>query len=294
MAQLINILQHNIILFLLLIAIISLVIGSFLNVVICRLPVILNTAWRLECLEYLKLPMPPATQSTTTFNLLTPNSHCPSCHNQLTILQNIPIISFIILQGKCKHCNTNIAWQYPIVELLSMTLCVLVAWRFGFSLQTLAGCLLTYTLLVQAVIDYQHTFIPDEITLTMLWLGLLASLIPIFASSNVSIIGASCGYLFLWSIFWLFKLITGKDGMGYGDFKLLAMLGAWLGWQLLPLIIVLSATLGTIVGIGLIAFTKHQRSTPIPFGPYLAIAGWIALMYGKTINYAYLTWIGLI
>jgi leader peptidase (prepilin peptidase) / N-methyltransferase len=270
--------------------IIGLMVGSFLNVVIYRLPVMMNRDWRRDCREFLQLEPEPETSS---FNLMLPASHCPHCKTPIKVYQNIPVISYLFLGGKCSHCNTHIALRYPLIEAFTGLCSALVAWRFGYSIELLFGLLLTWNLIALSFIDIDHQLLPDTITLPLLWLGLLLSLFSLFADTTSSIIGAIAGYLSLWIVFHLFKLITGKEGMGYGDFKLLALFGAWLGWQFLPMIILLSSLVGAVIGITMVLLAKHDRSTPIPFGPYLAAAGWLALLWGDQINQFYLHTMGL-
>jgi leader peptidase (prepilin peptidase)/N-methyltransferase len=269
----------------------GLLVGSFLNVVIHRLPIMMQRSWRLECSEYLGIV--PDQNVSEPYNLIFPNSCCPVCRAPIKAYQNIPVISYIFLQGKCSECKTPISLRYPIIEALTALLSFLVAWHFGFTPQTGVALILTWALIALCFIDIDHHLLPDSITLPLLWLGLLLSLFNLFTDSHASIIGAIAGYLTLWSVFHLFKLITGKEGMGYGDFKLLAVFGAWLGWQYLPLIILLSSLVGAVVGIGMILIARHDRNKPIPFGPYLAAAGWIALLWGEKINGYYLHAIGL-
>lgn len=273
----------------------GLIVGSFLNVVIIRLPISLTQNWRRECYEYLELAIPASEQDkiTSKINLLLPRSHCPKCKEQLRIIDNIPVLSYILLRGKCHFCKQVISIRYPIVELLTAIGCMLVAFKFGYSWQTATGCLLTCVLLVQAGIDLDYKIIPDEITMPMLWLGVILSLYPIFADSQSSIIGAVSGYLGLLGVYWLFYIATKKEGLGYGDFKLLGMLGAWLGWQMLPLIIILSSLVGSIVGIMFLLFHKSDLNTKIPFGPFLNLAGWVALVWGPEINQWYLEYSGI-
>lgn len=265
-------------------------IGSFLNVVIYRLPVMMNRNWRRECREFLQLEPEP---ETATFNLMLPASRCPHCQVKIKPYQNIPVLSYLLLGGKCSHCKTHIAKRYPLIEAFTGVCSALVAWRFGYSIELLFALLLTWNLIVLSFIDIDHQLLPDTITLPLLWLGLFISLFAIFTDTSSSIIGAIAGYLTLWTVFQLFKLITGKEGMGFGDFKLLALFGAWLGWQFLPMIILLSSLVGAIIGIAMVVFANHNRSTPIPFGPYLAAAGWLALLWGDQINQLYLHNIGL-
>jgi len=264
----------------------GLVIGSFLNVVIHRIPIMLERQWTRDCQEHLGAAH--AVQQETPYNLLSPPSTCPECGHRIRAWENIPVLSYLFLRGKCARCGASIAMRYPLVEILTAGLSVMVAWRFGLSLATLAALALTWTLIALAMIDLETKLLPDTLTLPLLWLGLLVNLDGTFAELQASVIGAAAGYLSLWSIYQLFRLLTGKEGMGYGDFKLLAVLGAWLGWAALPQIILLSTLIGATVGIGLIAIRGRDRNVPIPFGPYLAAAGWIALMWGPQINHWYL------
>lgn len=264
--------------------IIGLLIGSFLNVVIYRLPIMMKREWRNDCLEFLELENDVPTD---VFNLALPASNCPNCQAKIQPWQNVPVLSYLLLRGKCANCKTPISARYPVVELLTAILSIIVAWHFGFGWQAAAGLVLTWVLIALSLIDLDTQLLPDVIVLPVLWLGLIASLFTIFIDSSTSIIGATAGYLVLWSVYHGFKLFTGKEGMGYGDFKLLAMLGAWLGWQYLGVIILLSSLVGAFIGITLISLNKHSRDVPIPFGPYLAIAGWIALLWGKSLNLYY-------
>lgn len=283
-------LQQNHWAFLSLIVFVGLSVGSFLNVVIFRLPKMLERQWHQDCLE---LRGESVEADDITFNLNHPPSHCPECGYRIKPWENIPLLSWLILRGRCSHCGNSISLRYPIIEALTAILSVVVALQFGVSLQTLAALLLTWSLIALSMIDFDVQLLPDSITLPFLWLGLLLSLFGLFTDAHSSIIGATLGYLALWSVYQLFKYITGKEGMGYGDFKLLAMLGAWLGWQYLPQIIMLSALVGAVVGLSLILLRGHDKNIPIPFGPYLAAAGWISLLWGDSINQAYLHFTGL-
>lgn len=272
--------------FTILMGVVGLLVGSFLNVVIYRLPRMMQRQWRHDCLEYLQLEN---TDSTETFNLALPKSTCPQCKTPILAHHNVPILSYLWLRGQCAVCKNPISARYPIVELVTALTSMTVAWHFGYGEQAAAGLLLTWTLIALSGIDLDHQLLPDVIMLPMLWFGLILSLFPIFTDSATSIIGAATGYLLLWSVYHGFKLFTGKEGMGQGDFKLLAMLGAWLGWQYLGLIILLSSLVGATLGLTLISLNKQKRETPIPFGPYLAVAGWIALLWGDKLN----AWYGL-
>jgi len=284
-------LQQNPYLFLPFIAFIGLSVGSFLNVVIHRLPIMMERDWSGQCRELLDLP----TQETDPepFNLVRPRSRCPNCEHQITALENIPVFSYLFLRGRCSDCGCRISPRYPVVELVTGLLSLLVAWHFGFTWQTAAALALTWALTALSLIDYDHKLLPDSILLPFIWLGLLINLNGVFTDLGSAVIGATAGYISLWSIFQLFKLITGKEGMGYGDFKLLALFGAWLGWHYLFQIVLFSSFVGALFGVLLIMFQGRDRGNPIPFGPYLATAGWICLMWGEQINLAYLRWSGL-
>ncbi len=269
------------------VGVLGLMVGSFLNVVIHRLPIMLERAWRRECQMLLALE-PAAEADNVVYNLMTPRSRCPNCAKPIGALENLPLVSYVWLRGRCSGCGTRISPRYPFVELLTALLSIAVAWQFGPTWQTGAALLLTWSLIALSFIDLDRQLLPDAITLPVLWIGLLLSLFDMFADSASSILGAVFGYLSLWSVYHLFKLVTGKEGMGYGDFKLLALLGAWLGWGKLPAMILLSSVVGAIIGIAMILLMRRDHRVPIPFGPYLAIAGWIALLWGDAINTAYL------
>ncbi len=290
-----SLLQSNPTLLVSLCSILGLFVGSFLNVVVYRLPLMMEATWRKECHEFLELELSSkdAEKDKETFNLMVPRSACPSCGNMITAWQNIPVISWLLLRGKCANCKHPISAEYPIVELLTALLSLAVAMKFGASIQLVFALLFTWALISLALIDFHTTLLPDSITLPLLWLGLLISLAPVFVNAPDAIVGAAAGYMILWIVFQAFKLITGKEGMGFGDFKLLAALGAWLGWAKLPLIILLSSLTGAIIGIMMMVLFKHQRNKPIPFGPYLAIAGWIALMWGDQIVATYTASMGM-
>jgi leader peptidase (prepilin peptidase) / N-methyltransferase len=264
----------------------GLCIGSFLNVVIHRLPKMMEQEWQAQCAE---LRGESTTQEDEPLSLAKPSSRCPSCGHQITALENIPLISYLlILRGKCSGCGSRISPRYPIIEAMTGLLSAYVAWHFGPTLQTVGALFLIWSLIALAAIDLDTQLLPDSITLPLLWLGLAFNLAGTYTDISTAVIGAMTGYLALWSVFWLFKLATGKEGMGYGDFKLLAALGAWLGWQMLPAIILLSSVVGAAVGITLIIATRHGRNVPIPFGPYLAAAGGIALFWGESLTRTYL------
>jgi leader peptidase (prepilin peptidase)/N-methyltransferase len=263
----------------------GLLIGSFLNVVVYRLPKMLVRDWQSQAREILSLPTETPGE---TFNLILPNSRCPHCSHEIKPWENIPIISYLFLRGKCSACKAHISLRYPLVELSCGLLSAYVAWHFGFTWQTGAMLLLTWGLLAMSLIDADHQLLPDALVLPLLWLGLIVNQFGLFSSPADALWGAVAGYLSLWSVYWLFKLVTGKEGMGYGDFKLLAMLGAWGGWQILPLTILLSSLVGAVLGLIMLKLRNAETSTPIPFGPYLAIAGWIALLWGDQITGTYL------
>jgi len=265
--------------------VLGLLIGSFLNVVVYRLPKMLMRDWQAQAREILNLP---AETDKPTFNLILPNSSCPHCAHEIKPWENIPIFSWLLLHGKCSACKAPISTRYPLVELTCGLLSAYVAWHFGFTWQTGSMLLLTWGLLAMSLIDADHQLLPDALVLPLLWLGLIVNQFGLFASPADALWGAIAGYLSLWSVYWLFKLVTGKEGMGYGDFKLLAMLGAWGGWQILPLTILLSSLVGAVLGVIMLRLRNAETSTPIPFGPYLAIAGWIALLWGEQITASYL------
>lgn len=277
--------------FVLVVAVLGLTIGSFLNVVIYRLPVMMERAWHSECAEILDLPeKTPA--GAEPLSLVVPRSRCPHCGHGITALENIPLLSYLFLRGRCAACGHRISFRYPFVEALSALLAAAVAWHFGFTLRTATALALTWALIALSFIDLDRTWLPDSITLPFLWLGLGLSLLPVHASVEDSLIGAIAGYGVLWMVYHLFKLLTGKEGMGHGDFKLMGMLGAWLGWQSLPAIVLLSSLVGAVVGVVLILARGHDRSVPIPFGPYIAAAGWITLLWGSDLTRWYLNWSG--
>lgn len=265
----------------------SLMIGSFLNVVIHRLPIMLEREWQAEYLGYFNPETQP--QQEERYNLMVPRSACPHCGHAITAMENIPLLSWLWLKGRCRACQAPISARYPLVELLTALLSLVVAATFPPGWALLAALLLTWVLVALTFIDLDKMLLPDQLTLPLLWGGLLFNLAGGFAPLADAVIGAMAGYLVLWSLYWAFKLLTGKEGMGYGDFKLLASLGAWLGWQALPIVLLLSSLVGAFIGIGLILLRNHHQNKPIPFGPYLAIAGWIALLWGDTITRWYLT-----
>lgn len=265
------------------ITIIGLMVGSFLNVVIYRLPEMMKRNWLQQCAEL----HGKAIETLPTFNLITPRSACPHCGHKITALENIPIISYLALRGRCSQCQARISPRYPIVEAVTALMSGFVAWHFGYSLITIAVLIFVWSLIALAVIDLNTQLLPDDITLPLLWLGVLVNMNDGFTNLHSAIIGVMAGYLSLWSIYWCFKLITGKEGMGYGDFKLLAAIGAWLGWSMLPIVILFSSLVGAIAGIGLIIAAKLKKNIPIPFGPYLVGGALIALFWGEKLNHAY-------
>jgi leader peptidase (prepilin peptidase)/N-methyltransferase len=257
----------------------GLCVGSFLNVVIYRLPKMLERGWQAQCAEL----RGEAPAIEPTYNLVVPRSACPACGNQITALQNIPIVSWLALRGKCAACKAPISARYPIVEVVGGVLAAYAIWRFGVTPRGAAACVFLWSLTALTMIDIDTQLLPDDLTLPLMWAGLIANLWGLFAPLQDAVIGAVAGYLSLWTIYWLFKLIRGKEGMGYGDFKLLAALGAWLGWQMLPLIVLLSSVVGALIGITLIVMKGRDNNLPMAFGPYLAIAGGIALFFGPTL-----------
>lgn len=267
-------------------ALLGLAVGSFLNVVIHRLPRMMEQEWKRDCRALLEMEPDAAGES---FDLVRPRSRCPHCGHAIRALENVPVVSWIVLRGRCSACGTAISLRYPAVEIATAALTVAVAWHFGPVSQALAALALTWALIALTVIDLDCQLLPDDITLPLLWLGLIANVFGLFTNLPSAVLGAAAGYLLLWLVYVGFKLLTGKEGMGHGDFKLLAMLGAWSGWQMLPLIIILSSVAGSIVAVALL-IRGHERSQPIPFGPYLAGAGWIALLWGEPIMRAYLDW----
>ncbi|MCY1286480.1 Type 4 prepilin-like proteins leader peptide-processing enzyme [compost metagenome] len=270
-------------------ALLGLLIGSFLNVVIHRLPRMMELEWRQQARETLSLPEHGPKE---IYNLVLPHSECPHCGHAIRAWENIPVLSYLALRGKCSSCKAPISARYPLVELATALLSGFIAWHFGFTWQAGAMLLLTWGLLTMSMIDVDHQLLPDALVLPLLWLGLIVNSFGLFASLGDALWGAVFGYLSLWSVYWAFKLLTGKEGMGYGDFKLLAMLGAWGGWQVLPLTILLSSLVGAVLGLILLRLRNAQSGTPIPFGPYLAIAGWIALLWGDQITSSYLQFAG--
>ena len=258
--------------------------GSFLNVVIHRMPRIMENRWRAECAELNGQEPAPAER----YNLVVPRSRCPSCGHAITALENIPLVSYMALRGKCSACRTPISPRYPIIEALTGVLSGYVAWRMGFTFAAAGALVFTWAMIALAFIDLDTFYLPDDITLPLVWAGLLFNLVGGFTDLASAVIGGVAGYATLWLVFWIFKFATGKEGMGYGDFKLLAAIGAWLGWKMLPLVILLSSFVGAVVGVALIVLARRGRDVPIPFGPYLAVAGVIALLHGDALTRRYL------
>jgi len=284
--SLIDALQNHPALLIAFAAIIGLLVGSFLNVVIYRLPLMMQREWTTECRVLLELDEDNAAEEDV-FNLAQPNSHCPHCDAPIKPWQNIPVISYLLLKGRCAQCKTGISARYPIVEAVTALLSGLIAWQLGSPLLVLAGLLFTWSLVSLTMIDADHKLLPDQITLPLLWAGLIANSFGLFVPLADALWGAVLGYMSLWTVFWAFKLLTGKDGMGYGDFKLLAALGAWMGWQSLLVIILMSSLVGAVVGTVMLVISKRGRNTALPFGPYLAAAGWITFLWGEQIAQFY-------
>jgi len=287
--SLIDVLSSNPLTLVLSALVLGLIAGSFLNVLIWRLPKMLERDWRAQAHDILGLPAEP---TGPTYNLLLPQSQCPHCTQPVRPWENIPVFSYLLLRGSCARCKTPISLRYPLIELACGLLSAFIAWRFGFGWQTGMLLILTWGLLAMSLIDTDHQLLPDVLVFPLLWLGLIVNSFELFVSLREALWGAVAGYLSLWSVYWLFKLLTGKDGIGYGDFKLLALLGAWGGWQILPLTILLSSLLGAVLGLIVLRLRNAETSTPIPFGPFLAIAGWIALLWGGQMTDFYLQFVG--
>lgn len=284
LSEISTLLAQNSTLFITISVIFGLLVGSFLNVVIYRMPKIMEREWHNNCLELQGLEIPEQPK----FSISKPRSACPHCGHKITALENIPVISYLFLKGKCSSCQAKISPRYPLIEALTGLLIGLVSWKFGYSSLTLFAWLFTFALIALTFIDFDTQLLPDDITLPLSWLGLFVNLNSGFTDLKSAVIGAIAGYLILWSIYWIFKLVTGKEGMGYGDFKLLAAIGAWFGWQLLPAVILLSSIVGVIIGVGLIIYAKRGREVPMPFGPFLALGGIAALFYGQQLAGYYL------
>lgn len=284
-----HLLESEPVFFALLAMVLGCTIGSFLNVVCLRLPKMMERDWRAQCCELLDAPAEPS----EPFNLAFPPSRCPVCGHSIRAWENIPVISYVFLRGRCSGCQTSISARYPLVEAACGLLSAAVAWQFGPTLQCAAALGMTWALLALAVIDFDTQLLPDDITLPLLWAGLALALGDILVPLEDAVIGAIAGYMLLWTVYWIFKWLTGKEGMGYGDFKLLAALGAWMGWQAIPQIILLSSLTGALFGISMLVFRGRDRQIPMPFGPYLAAAGWLTLLWGKEINQWYMSVSGL-
>jgi leader peptidase (prepilin peptidase)/N-methyltransferase len=261
----------------------SLMVGSFLNVVIYRLPVMMEREWQAMSASE------ETAEDAAPFNLAVPASRCPHCGHLIRWYENIPLLSYLALRGKCSRCGAHISLRYPAIELLTGLIGAFIGWQFGLGMTGMALLLLSWTLIALTFIDIDHQLLPDRLTLPLLWLGLLLNSFSLFTTLEHAVYGAAAGYLVLWSVYWLFKLLTGKEGMGYGDFKLLAAIGAWGGFEVLPLTILLSSVVGVVLGVALMALRRHQMANPLPFGPYLAIAGWIAILWGDQLNHWYLS-----
>lgn len=274
------------------VALFSLCIGSFLNVVILRLPKMMQQEWRCQCEEFLEVPEANR-DSAARISLAKPDSSCPSCGHEIRAWENIPVLGWLMLRGKCSSCQQPISVRYPLIEALTAVFAVVTVLLLGPTVEALWALLLVYALVALTMIDFDTQLLPDSITLPLMWLGLVLNYFGTLTDFNSAFWGAVAGYLSLWSVYWLFKLVTGKEGMGHGDFKLLAALGAWLGWQLLPAVILLSSLVGAVVGLSLIAFRKHGREVPIPFGPYLAAAGLLSLWFGPQIQAFWFGYLGL-
>lgn len=280
----ITLLQTNSVFFISLCTTIGLVAGSFLNVIIFRLPKMMEREWNQQCSEL----RGETTKPLPTLNLVKPCSECPHCKHKITALESIPIISYLALRGRCSQCNTSISLRYPIMEALTGIMSGFIAWHFGYGFITVAALIFVWSMIALAFIDLDTQLLPDEVTLPLLWIGLLINLGNGFTDISSAVIGAASGYIFLWLIYWCFKIATGKEGMGYGDFKLLAVIGAWFGWKMLPLVVLLSSLAGAVIGIGLIIVAKNKRDAPFPFGPYLVGGGLVALFWGDQLNRTYL------
>ncbi len=263
--------------------VIGLMVGSFLNVVIYRLPKMMERNWQLQCAELRS----ETVELQPVFNIATPRSICPNCQHKIAFWENIPILSYLLLRGRCSECRSRISIRYPVIEAITGIMSGYVAWHFGFGWMMMAALIFVWALIALAVIDIDTQLLPDDITLPLIWLGILYNMHGGFTDLHSAVMGAVTGYLSLWTIYWVFKLVTGKEGMGYGDFKLLAAIGAWLGWSILPLVILFSSLVGAIAGIGLIIAAKLKKDIMIPFGPYLVGGGLIALFWGQEINHAY-------
>ncbi len=278
--DLITVLQQNVTFFYITVGIISLLIGSFLNAAIYRIPIMLENSWKEDCQHLLNEgETSDEIAESEKFNLFTPRSQCPDCRHMITAIENIPVLSYLFLRGKCSSCGTHISMQYPLIELFTVAVSLIAAWKFGANMQTVASLFFIWTLITLSLIDAKTMLLPDNLTLPLLWLGIVANYFGLFTDLESSVLGAIFGYLILWTIFHVFRLLTGKEGMGYGDFKLLAALGAWGGWQILPFTIFTSSLIGAVFGILLMLIKRSKDSQPLPFGPWLALAGFIAFIW---------------
>ncbi len=278
--DLITVLQQNVTFFYITVGIISLLIGSFLNAAIYRIPIMLENSWKEDCLHLLNEgEASDEIAESEKFNLFTPRSQCPDCGHMITAIENVPVLSYLFLRGKCSSCGTHISMQYPLIELFTVAVSLIAAWKFGANMQTVASLFFIWTLITLSLIDAKTMLLPDNLTLPLLWLGIVANYFGLFTDLESSVLGAIFGYLILWTIFHVFRLLTGKEGMGYGDFKLLAALGAWGGWQILPFTIFASSLIGAVFGILLMLIKRSKDSQPLPFGPWLALAGFIAFIW---------------
>jgi leader peptidase (prepilin peptidase)/N-methyltransferase len=279
-------LQLHPVVFLFVVGAYGLIVGSFLNVVIHRLPQMLDREWHSQCRELLQLP--EAENTAVKYNLVTPGSRCPHCGHRIRAWENIPVFSYVLLRGRCSECRQKIALRYPLIETATAAFSVATAWHFGVSVETLAALLLVWALIPLAIIDYDHKILPDSITLPFLWLGLIVASLGVFTDLRSALFGAVAGYLSLWLVYHGFRLLTGKEGMGFGDFKLFALFGAWMGWQHLPILILIASLAGAVIGGAALLVHRQGRDHPIPFGPFLCLAGWITLLWGDTLARTYL------
>ena len=283
--ELISILKENTSLFLVVVGFFSLLVGSFLNAAIYRIPIMLQHSWREECEELLGGEKEQSTlhEKHAKFNLFVPRSQCPHCGHTITAIENIPVISYLFLRGKCSSCKTGISIQYPIIEAFTALLSVFIAWKFGFGWQSLAALVFTWTMITLALIDAKTMLLPDNLTLPLMWLGIAVNYQSLFIDLHSSVLGAIVGYMSLWSLYHIFRLITGKEGMGYGDFKILAAIGAWAGWQILPFTIFVASMLGAVIGIFMMIIQGKKESQPIPFGPWLALSGFVGFIWKEEV-----------
>ena len=290
--EIISALRDNPTFFFIVVGIFSLLVGSFLNAAIYRIPIMLQQGWREECEELFGGEADEQVKKET-FNLFVPRSQCPECGHMITALENIPVISYLFLRGKCSSCNTHISMQYPLIEVFTACVSVFVAWKIGFGWQTLAALVFTWVLITLSLIDAKTMLLPDNLTLPLMWLGIVANYNELFVSLPSSVLGAMIGYMSLWSLFHIFRLVTGKEGMGYGDFKILAAIGAWAGWQILPFTIFAASLFGAVIGITMMLLQGKKDSQPIPFGPWLALAGFIGFIWRDEVIQAMSSYFGI-